>query len=321
MPNMNDMINGMPQIMRQPKQQAGAGDMTNFLSLQMMVNRELQSTQMLHRDVSRLIKQLEDLIERNDTPGFTESVKSMIESLGDRLENPIINMDFPTDELVAVKKAIEGLKFPEGKEKVAITNLSELTRAINELKPLLMALDKDEVEGPEDVVLDKESKGYLKNLQFLDTDAKNPLAVRLSDGKEFYKGIGQLNDGIRAMTGSSGNNFLTPTGNPTKANLDANGNLLVAQSPVAVSAAVTSVAGSTSSVSLLAANSSRKGFIIYNDSTAILYVKLGATASTSSFTYRLTPNGIITESAFGYTGAIDGIWVSATGNARITELS
>ena len=84
---------------------------------------------------------------------------------------------------------------------------------------------------------------------------------------------------------------------------------------------VTSVAGSASSVSLLAANTDRKGFIIYNDSTAILYIKLGATASTSSFTYRLTPNGIVTAEAFGYTGVIDGIWASAAGNSRITELS
>lgn len=233
MQNMNDMINMMPQIQRQqkmPAQAPGSGDMTNFLSLQMMVGRELQSTQRLHQDLAQLIKDLQNLIDKNDTPGFTEAVASNLQDLGDRLENPVINMDFPTEELVNVKKAIQALKF-ESKDTLSVTNLSEVTKVINELKPFLVNLEQaisdSKSEVSENVVLDKESKGYLKKLENLDTDAKNPLAVRLSDGKEFYKGIGQLNDGIRAMTGSSGNNFLTSTGNPTKANLDEAGNLLV----------------------------------------------------------------------------------------------
>lgn len=86
-----------------------------------------------------------------------------------------------------------------------------------------------------------------------------------------------------------------------------------------------SVAGSASSVSLLASNTSRLGATIYNDSSAILYLKLGATASTTSFTAILAGNsggyGGYYEVPFGYTGAIDGIWTSATGNARITELT
>lgn len=81
-----------------------------------------------------------------------------------------------------------------------------------------------------------------------------------------------------------------------------------------------SVAGSASSVTLLAANSDRLGATIYNDSTAALYVKLGATASTSSFTVKMASDGYF-EVPYGYTGVIDGIWASATGNARITEVS
>lgn len=82
----------------------------------------------------------------------------------------------------------------------------------------------------------------------------------------------------------------------------------------------TSVAGSATSVSLLAANASRKGATVYNDSSAILYLKLGATASTTSYTLQMAANGYY-EVPFGYVGAIDGIWASATGNARITELN
>lgn len=88
---------------------------------------------------------------------------------------------------------------------------------------------------------------------------------------------------------------------------------------------LTSVAGSAVSVQLLAANPNRKGVVIVNDSTAVLYVALGATASTSRYSYYMkgTVNGEpshLEVTLRGYTGRIDGIWASATGNARITEL-
>lgn len=77
------------------------------------------------------------------------------------------------------------------------------------------------------------------------------------------------------------------------------------------------------STTLLALNTGRKGAIIFNDSSAILYVKFGLTASTSSFTYKVNPfqtlemlSGVI------YTGIITGIWASdAGGSARTTELT
>lgn len=84
--------------------------------------------------------------------------------------------------------------------------------------------------------------------------------------------------------------------------------------------AQTTVAGSATSVSLLASNTSRLGATIANDSTAALYVKLGATASTTSYTIKLLQDDYY-EIPYGYTGEIDGIWASATGNARITELT
>lgn len=83
---------------------------------------------------------------------------------------------------------------------------------------------------------------------------------------------------------------------------------------------VTSVAGSATSVTLLASNSSRKGGLIFNQSTANLYVKFAATATTTSFSYWLAPNGLGDIPA-SYTGVIDGVWDSATGNARITEFT
>lgn len=86
--------------------------------------------------------------------------------------------------------------------------------------------------------------------------------------------------------------------------------------------AVTSVSGSATSVSLLAANTSRKGALFFNDSTATLYLKLGTTASTSSYTVQIGSNAYFElPDTKIYTGAIDGIWSSAAGAVRITELT
>ena len=83
---------------------------------------------------------------------------------------------------------------------------------------------------------------------------------------------------------------------------------------------VTSVGDEATAVTLLAANTDRKGFSIHNDSTAILYVKLGSGASTSSFSIRITPQGYYESGVLAYRGLISGIWASdAGGSARISE--
>lgn len=80
------------------------------------------------------------------------------------------------------------------------------------------------------------------------------------------------------------------------------------------------VASSATNVTLLAANANRLGATIYNDSTQVLYVKLGTTASASSFTLQMAA-GTYYEVPFAYTGNIDGIWASANGAARVTEMT
>lgn len=90
----------------------------------------------------------------------------------------------------------------------------------------------------------------------------------------------------------------------------------------AAASAVTAVAASVTTVPLLAANTDRRGASIYNDSaSASLYIKLGATASTISFTVKLRPGGLYELPPPVWRGAIDGIWSAAVGSARITELT
>lgn len=88
----------------------------------------------------------------------------------------------------------------------------------------------------------------------------------------------------------------------------------------AATSTLANVAGSATSVTLQASNANRLGWTVFNDSTAILYVKCGATASTTSFTVKMAA-GAYWELPFRYTGVVDGIWASATGNARVTEFT
>lgn len=86
-------------------------------------------------------------------------------------------------------------------------------------------------------------------------------------------------------------------------------------------ATVSSVSGAASSTTILASNSGRYGGSVYNDSSALLYLLYGAgVASSTNFTTVLFPNSYH-EINSGYTGQLNGIWASATGAARVTELT
>jgi hypothetical protein len=88
----------------------------------------------------------------------------------------------------------------------------------------------------------------------------------------------------------------------------------------ASTATITTQADQASSATLLASNANRRAAIIVNDSSVALYVKYGATATSSDWTYKLEAGEALREEI--YTGRIDGIWASnASGQARMTELT
>lgn len=118
------------------------------------------------------------------------------------------------------------------------------------------------------------------------------------------------NEALSSISGTDGD--YTPHG------VDRKGRLFVVQK--ANTSTLSNVASSATSVTLLASNTARISATIYNDSTQVCYVKFGATASATSFTVPLATNTYY-EVPGGYTGIIDGIWVSANGNARVTELT
>lgn len=80
------------------------------------------------------------------------------------------------------------------------------------------------------------------------------------------------------------------------------------------------VGSSASSVTLQAANLSRRSLTIFNASTQILYVKFGAVATSSDYKFYIAAGGYYEMPGDDiYTGVIDGIWASANGYAHVTE--
>jgi hypothetical protein len=104
-----------------------------------------------------------------------------------------------------------------------------------------------------------------------------------------------------------------------KAAVSAAGGLNV-QGTAAPTSAVTQVASSATNVTLKALNAARRGLTIFNDSTQVLYLKLGATASTTSYTVKVASQGYY-EVPSDYTGIVDGIWAAANGFAYVTEIT
>jgi hypothetical protein len=84
----------------------------------------------------------------------------------------------------------------------------------------------------------------------------------------------------------------------------------------------TAVAAATTDAQLLAANTARRGFTLYNASaSATLYLGLGtAAASTTDYSLAIASGGYF-EAPFAYKGAVHGIWSAAVGSALLTEFT
>jgi hypothetical protein len=82
---------------------------------------------------------------------------------------------------------------------------------------------------------------------------------------------------------------------------------------------VTRVAASTTVVTLAAANTTRTGLIVYNESTSVLYLKFGATATTTDYTVQIPPSGYWWMDMPIDPVIITGIWTNTVGAAQVTE--
>lgn len=85
-------------------------------------------------------------------------------------------------------------------------------------------------------------------------------------------------------------------------------------------ATTASVAASATSTTVFAASSGYvNGRAVFNDSAAVLYLKFGTTASATSYTVQVPAGGYFEFPVPVYGAEVDGIWSSATGNARVTS--
>ena len=95
--------------------------------------------------------------------------------------------------------------------------------------------------------------------------------------------------------------------------------ILMDVAPRNVSATV-SVASSASSVSIVAANTLRKGISIFNNSIHSLYLSYTTPATPTNSFMRMQPASLLLlDQQLVVSNAIYGIWTSVDGTAQVTE--
>ena len=96
---------------------------------------------------------------------------------------------------------------------------------------------------------------------------------------------------------------------------------VTAAEPQPASSSVSRVAVTAANITLASSNTSRKGLVVYNESGTV-YIKLGTTASSTDYTYRLTSDQSLELPFPIYTGRIDAIRSAAgTSQNQVTELT
>jgi hypothetical protein len=88
-------------------------------------------------------------------------------------------------------------------------------------------------------------------------------------------------------------------------------------------AALTSVTASTTSVTVIGANTIRRGLSVHavTSGTGTCYVRVGggtATAALGGHSFDMAP-GAYWEAPYGFTGAVTAIWSASSGGLNVTE--
>lgn len=205
-------------------------------------------------------------------------------------------------------------------------------------------------------VVDIEGGGVIRNMQYWSSDGtvNGGLSLAISTGGSGGPGLTgvkgadgvtisgptngvsvlgtKLNDGSQSSVGGThltmgGVDPATSVYRPLQ--IDSAGRQIIKPATSATSTPA-NVASVTAAAILLAANANRlPGSMITNDSTAILYILIGAVGAVgnvSATNYTVAIDGKTTVPGVffvpdGWLGVVQGIWVSANGFARVTELS
>jgi len=87
----------------------------------------------------------------------------------------------------------------------------------------------------------------------------------------------------------------------------------------ATAATITRVATSTTAVTVLAADATRKKFIIRTESGTHTYIAYGSTASSTNYTFDLSGDDTLEEEV--WTGSVSVVRLSGNGNIQVTDLT
>lgn len=132
-----------------------------------------------------------------------------------------------------------------------------------------------------------------------------------------------------ALPVSDGNGSLTVDGTVAiSTNLLTDAQLRATAVPVVGSVAVRapannstySINSTTSGVAILAANASRRGLMVSNQSTSKLYLSFNVSASAGNSFIQMDPGAFLfLDQQMIFTSAIYGVWTNANGTAQVTE--
>lgn len=148
--------------------------------------------------------------------------------------------------------------------------------------------------------------------------------LQRADGTQFYAHLPiQVDDDTVSQLGIVVDGFEINSSHPLPISLASSSSVVQVRHSGGTST-VTAVTCSSSSTQLGAANANRRKWIATNDAAVMAYVKIGATASTSSYTYALA--GKSSSSPGGScegddTTVISAVLASSTGNVMFTEVT
>lgn len=131
-------------------------------------------------------------------------------------------------------------------------------------------------------------------------------------GDTGFQSLGVRNDGTNTVLTSANGDYGSIA-------VDDRGVQFVRDRPAASAATAVVVMAASTNQTLQAANQNRRGLAIYNGASAVLNVKLGATASATSFAVVLAVGGYY-EVPGNYSGIVDG-WTTGTGPVNVTEIN
>ena len=145
-----------------------------------------------------------------------------------------------------------------------------------------------------------------------------------------------IKDGGNSITVDDGGDSLTVDGPLTNTELRAapvpvtggltDTQLRAAAVPVVASVptrtpTTTSVTSATNSVTILAANASRRGLMLSNQSTSKLYLSFSTPALPGNSFIEVAPSAfVLLDQQMIFTSAIYGVWTNAQGTCQVTEL-